>query len=128
MSKAKTVLEVRILSGGRAGEQQLFFDANEVRIGRHPTADVLIPDAVASRQHAVIARQTDDSYLLSDQGSTAGMYDLSTGQRINQIPIPATGTVEVSLGPRHILRFGDGNTGLWLTEPASLPNDYRLSI
>ncbi len=99
MSKAKTVLEVRILSGGRAGEQQLFFDANEVRIGRHPTADVLIPDAVASRQHAVIARQTDDSYLLSDQGSTAGMYDLSTGQRINQIPIPATGTVEVSLGP-----------------------------
>lgn len=99
MSKAKTVLEVRILSGGRAGEQQLFFDAAEVRIGRHPSADVLIPDAVVSRQHAVISRQTDDSYLLSDHGSTAGMYDVSTGQKVTQIPVSGTGTVEVSLGP-----------------------------
>jgi hypothetical protein len=52
MSKAKTVLEVRIQSGVRAGEQQLFFDASELRIGRHPTADVLFPDAVVSRHHA----------------------------------------------------------------------------
>ena len=99
MSKAKTVLEVRIQSGVRAGEQQLFFDASELRLGRHPTADVLFPDAVVSRHHAELTRQPDGSYVLSDQGSTAGVYDLATGQKVTQLPIPPTGTVEVSLGP-----------------------------
>ncbi len=99
MSKAKTVLEVRILSGGRAGEQQLFFDASEIRLGRHPTADVLLPDAVVSRHHAQIVRQGSDGYWLVDNGSTAGLYDLSTGQKITRLLIPDKGSVEVSLGP-----------------------------
>jgi len=99
MSKAKTVLEVRILSGVRAGEQQLFFDASEVRMGRHPTADVLLPDAVVSRHHAQIARQDGAGYVLVDNGSTAGVYDLSSGQKVTRLPIPETGSVEVALGP-----------------------------
>lgn len=102
MSKAKTVLEVRILSGVRAGEQQLFFDASEVRIGRHPTADVLLPDAVVSRHHAQINRLDGDHYELVDSGSTAGIYDLTAsavGQKVTRLPIPETGTVEIALGP-----------------------------
>ena len=91
MSKAKTVLEVRILSGGRAGEQQLFFDASEVRIGRHPTADVLLPDASVSRQHAQIVHQGSEGYAIVDAGSTAGIYDLSTGQKVTRLAIPEKG-------------------------------------
>ena len=99
MSKAKTVLEVRILSGGRAGEQQLFFDASEVRIGRHPTADVLLPDASVSRQHAQIVHQGSEGYAIVDAGSTAGIYDLSTGQKVTRLAIPEKGSIEVALGP-----------------------------
>ena len=99
MSKAKTVLEVRILSGGRAGEQQLFFDASEVRIGRHPTADVLLPDASVSRQHAQIVHQGSEGYAIVDAGSTAGIYDLSTGQKVTRLAIPEKGPIEVALGP-----------------------------
>lgn len=98
MSKAKTVLEVRILSGARAGEQQLFFDAHELRLGRHPTADVLLPDPIVSRQHARIEGDAQNGFRIVDCGSTAGLYDVATGQKIAKIAIPATGSVEVAFG------------------------------
>ena len=98
MSKAKTVLEVRILSGARAGEQQLFFDAHELRLGRHPTADVLLPDPIVSRQHARIEGDAQNGFRIVDCGSTAGLYDVATGQKIAKIAVPATGSVEVAFG------------------------------
>lgn len=99
MSKVKTVLEVRILSGARSGEQQLFFDATEIKIGRHPTVDVLLPDPSVSRQHAQIVFEPKGEVALIDQGSTGGIFDLSSGQKTSRLVIPRNGSVEVAFGP-----------------------------
>jgi serine/threonine-protein kinase len=109
-----TVLEVRFLSGQRAGEHQMFFDAVKVRIGRNPVSnDVVLPDPGVSRQHAELRRE-GAGYVLADLGSTAGTLMLPAGERVAHLPIAmsgAGGSVEVSLGqigtaPR--LRIGIG--------------------
>src|SRR5690349_13715535 len=109
-----TVLEVRFLSGQRAGEHQMFFDAQRVRIGRNPVSnDVVLPDPGVSRQHAELRRE-GAGYVLADLGGTAGVLLLPAGGRIGNLPLAMSGgggTVEVSLGhlgsaPR--LRIGIG--------------------
>jgi serine/threonine-protein kinase len=76
-----TVIEVRILSGARSGEQMYFFDAQKVRIGRNLASDVVLPDPGVSRQHAELVRE-GSGYVLRDVGSTAGTYLLPSGERL----------------------------------------------
>ena len=104
--KVGRVLDVRILSGTRAGEQLQFFEQNEIRIGRNPAADVVLPDGAVSRQHAELAWD-GIQYVLSDLGSTAGTWLLPTGERVSSLPIPSFAEVALGQsGPR--VRIGAG--------------------
>lgn len=103
------VLEVRVLTGARAGEQLLFFDAEHVKIGRNPACDVVLPDGAVSRQHAELSR-SGEGYTLTDSGSTAGTFVLSTSssERVTSATVlpPAAEVAFGSTGPR--CRIGVG--------------------
>ena len=62
-------------------------------IGRDPQADVVIPDARVSWQHAMV-RLDGGRWILADNGSTNGTY--ADGQRVDRIEI--TGECLIRLG------------------------------
>ncbi len=98
------VVEVRVLSGARSGEQFWFFDAERVRIGRNPTNDVVLPDGGVSRFHAELRAAVDKGgYELCDLGSMAGTFFVNSGlaQRVsteNPPLLPTPGAYELSFG------------------------------
>lgn len=85
-----TVVEVRILSGARSGEQIYFFDAPKVRLGRNLASDVVLPDAGVSRHHAELVRE-GAGYVLRDVGSTAGTFVLPSGERLGELVLDLAG-------------------------------------
>ena len=110
-----TVVEVRILSGVRSGEQTYFFDSPNVHIGRNLASDVVLPDPGVSRHHAELVRQ-GTGYVLRDVGSTAGTFVLPSGEPVDGLVLdpragapgddasqgspsqPAASSVDVSIG------------------------------
>lgn len=48
-------------------------DRDRLEIGRDPTCDIILPDRVVSRHHAVIERR-EEGYVLSDIGSKNGTF------------------------------------------------------
>lgn len=67
--------EIRIVSGARAGQHDVF-DKSYIGIGRHPLSDVRFDaekDLDASTRHAAIVK-TGDSYFLRDLGSRNGTF------------------------------------------------------
>lgn len=90
------VVEVRILSGARSGEQMYFFDAPKVRLGRNLASDVVLPDPGVSRHHAELARE-GSGYIVRDVGSTAGTYLLPSGERLGEVLLdPRAGATEAA--------------------------------
>lgn len=67
------VIDVRVLSGERIGEQLLFFDQDQLRFGRNAANDVVLPDGAVSRFHASL-RGVEGGYELLDEGSTSGTF------------------------------------------------------
>src|SRR5688572_7828650 len=55
-----------------AGER--WYLESETRIGRGELCEVRIPDPRVSREHAEVIRRSDDSYWISDLGSTNGTF------------------------------------------------------
>ncbi|HRI54636.1 MAG TPA: protein kinase, partial [Pseudomonadota bacterium] len=92
-----TVVEVRILSGARSGEQMYFFDAQKVRIGRNLTSDVVLPDPGVSRHHAELAR-AGTGYVARDVGSTAGTFVLPSGERLDGLVLEPTAGAPAAAG------------------------------
>jgi pSer/pThr/pTyr-binding forkhead associated (FHA) protein len=89
-------LEIRILSGARAGQVDRF-NKPRVVIGRHGSTDLRFDpanDLDVSGRHAEI-RVTDGKYVLTDTNSTNGTY--VNGERV-------TGSVELKDGDR--IMFG----------------------
>ncbi len=75
-------LELRILSGARAGAVQRFDDKAEIAIGRHAMSDLRFDpqnDLDVSTRHAEL-RALDDGWTVFDQSSTNGTF--VNGERI----------------------------------------------
>ncbi|MCI0340654.1 MAG: ATP-binding protein [Planctomycetales bacterium] len=64
MARLKVIVAEKVLRSHALGER--------TAIGRHPTADVVLPDPSVSRAHAVIVRE-GDSYVIQDLGSGNGV-------------------------------------------------------
>ncbi len=63
---------LRVVQGSRIGElHELVSD--RLVLGRHPSCEVVLENAVISRQHARMMRQ-GDSYVIEDLGSRNGTY------------------------------------------------------
>lgn len=75
---------VQGISGPMAGSAVILSEPSVV-FGRDSTADVVLRDPHASRHHARIVRDGDDSYLLEDCGSTNGTF--CNGQRVQRCPL-----------------------------------------
>ena len=92
------MLEIRILSGARAGQAERF-DKPVIVIGRHPSVDLRFSpeqDLDVSTKHAEI-RLTEGRYVLQDTGSTNGTF-------VNGRRIETNGTAVLREGDK--LRFG----------------------
>jgi serine/threonine protein kinase len=119
------VVEVRVLSGVRNGEQFWFFDSEKVKIGRNPANDVVLPDGGVSRFHAELHAAVDrGGYALCDLGSMAGTFLINSGlaQRVN------ADTPPLLAGPgAYELCFGRGGPRCRVGLGVSVPfGRYRL--
>lgn len=119
------VVEVRVLSGTRNGEQFWFFDADKVKMGRNPANDVVLPDGGVSRFHAELRAAVDKGgYELCDLGSMAGTFLINSGlaQRVN------ADTPPLLSGPgAYELCFGRGGPRCRVGLGVSVPfGRYRL--
>ena len=63
---------LRVVQGRRIGELHELV-ADRLVLGRHPSCEVVLENAVISRQHARMMRQ-GDSYVIEDLGSRNGTY------------------------------------------------------
>jgi S1-C subfamily serine protease/pSer/pThr/pTyr-binding forkhead associated (FHA) protein len=91
-------IELRIISGARAGETESF-DKSVISIGRHPSSDFLLDikkDLDVSRRHGEI-RFTGSGYRLYDKDSTNGTY-------LNNAQLDPGGNMDLQNGD--IIRFG----------------------
>lgn len=105
-----TVVEVRILSGARSGEQMYFFDAQKVRIGRNLTSDVVLPDPGVSRHHVELTR-AGTGYVARDVGSTAGTFVLPSGERVDGLVLEPTAGAPAATGKHAPAPAAPGSTG-----------------
>lgn len=102
-------IELRILSGSRAGQQRRF-DAGTITIGRHPSSDLQLDpegDLDVSAHHAEV-RAEDGRVTIRDAGSTNGTF--VNGRRVDGTQPLRDGDV-ISLGedgPRLAVRLATG--------------------
>ena len=96
-----TARRLLITRGPGAGSTFLV-DRPEIRIGRHPEADILLDDVTVSRRHALVTSSAD-AVVLTDQGSLNGSY--VAGERVDSHPL-ADGD-EIQIGRFHLV-FRDG--------------------
>lgn len=84
--------EIRIVSGGRAGQRDVF-EKSYIGVGRHALSDVRFDaekDVDASARHAAIV-WTGEAYVVRDLGSTNGTF--VNGQKISGDRVLADGDV-----------------------------------
>ena len=96
--------EVRVLvvTRGPGAGSRFRIDSDEVRIGRHPEAHILLDDVTVSRRHALLTL-VDDHVVLTDQASLNGTY--VAGQRVDSHVLEDGD--EVQIGRFH-LRYLEG--------------------
>ncbi len=74
---------LRVVQGSRMGElHELVSD--RLVLGRHPSCEVVLENAVISRQHARMLRQ-GDSYVIEDLGSRNGTF--VNGEKVNGLQL-----------------------------------------
>jgi pSer/pThr/pTyr-binding forkhead associated (FHA) protein len=103
--------EVRALAitrGPGAGSRYRLVD-DEVRIGRHPDAHVLLDDVTVSRRHALLTA-VDGQVIITDQASLNGTY--VAGERVDS-HLLADGD-EIQIGRFHLV---------YLEGPSAAPDD-----
>ena len=98
--EVRTRLKVRrcrlsIGSGPQAGKS-VVSEKERLRIGTHPSNDLVLEDRTASRQHCEI-QYTDRGYLLVDLDSTNGTY--VDGQRAERVFLTPGATITVGRTP-----------------------------
>lgn len=101
-----------ILQRAEGGAKRWPLDRDNLRIGRDPDCDVVLPERVVSREHAVVTRR-GDGYYLSDRGSKNGTF-------VNGEPVGADGSLlqdgdEIQIALRFRLTFVDAGATAPLT-------------
>lgn len=81
-----------VTRGGTAGSRFALVD-DEVTIGRHPDSGIFLDDVTVSRRHALVSRDANGQYSLSDAGSLNGTY--LDGERIESSPLREGAQVQV---------------------------------
>ena len=112
------------------GEHMVVLDHASTSIGRSPSQDVVLRDAVVSRQHAVI-EQDNGTYLVVDQNSTHGTF--LNGVRVERAVLTSGDVLQMGSLKSPQLRFqvenidatsgsarDDSATGLYLSLKESL--------
>ena len=94
---------LRVLAGAHVS--QVFFLGQQTQLGRHQDNQILLNDEQASRRHALIQRQGDSVYLISDLGSSNGTF--VNGQRISQ-PTPLNAGDRIRIGETKLEVMGGG--------------------
>lgn len=91
-----------VITRGPGAGSTFLVDRPEIRIGRHPEADILLDDVTVSRRHALVT-SSPDGVVLTDQGSLNGSY--VGGERVDS-HVLADGD-DIQIGRFH-LAFRDG--------------------
>jgi len=91
-----------VITRGPGAGSRFRVETDEVRIGRHPEAQVLLDDVTVSRRHALLTT-VDGRVVLTDQGSLNGTY--VAGERVDS-HILADGD-ELQIGRFHLV-FHEG--------------------
>jgi len=97
-----------ITRGPGAGSRYRIVE-DEVRIGRHPEAHVLLDDVTVSRRHALLTT-VDGHVVLTDQASLNGTY--VGGERVDSHVL--TDGDEIQIGRFHLV---------FLEGPSAVPDD-----
>ena len=95
-------VRVMVVTRGPGAGSRFRIDADEVRIGRHPEAHILLDDVTVSRRHALLT-VLDDRVVLTDQASLNGTY--VGGERVDSHVLQDGD--EVQIGRFH-LRYLEG--------------------
>ena len=93
---------VLVVTRGPGAGSRFRIDSDEVRIGRHPEAHILLDDVTVSRRHALLT-VVDDRVVLTDQASLNGTY--VAGERVDSHVLEDGD--EVQIGRFH-LRYLEG--------------------
>ncbi len=94
-----------VITRGPGAGSRYRIERAEVRIGRHPEADVLLDDVTVSRRHALLT-VVDGAVVLTDQASLNGTY--VGGERVDS-HVLSDGD-EVQIGRFHLV-FQEGPQG-----------------
>ncbi len=78
---AQPVAIARMIVRAPSGTKEHSLSAEILTLGRHPTNDIVIPDAIVSGRHARLLR-TAAGYTIEDVGSSNGLW--LGGQRVQQ--------------------------------------------
>ena len=93
---------IMVVTRGPGAGSRFRIDEDEVRIGRHPEAHILLDDVTVSRRHALLT-VAGDHVVLTDQASLNGTY--VAGERVDS-HVLVDGD-EVQIGRFH-LRYLEG--------------------
>ncbi len=89
---------LQVVTGQDIG-RRFVIDASEVRIGRTPPAEVVLPDSEVSRVHCSVSLRGDD-LIITDMNSTNGTY--IDGARVSGAAVARVGSI-IQIGS-HTLR------------------------
>ncbi len=96
----------------QGGQQRWLLEKEEITLGRGPDCDIILPDRVVSRHHAVIQRRAG-RYFISDQHSKNGTF--INGEPVDDTPRPLTDGDEIQIALRFRLTFVDAGATAPLT-------------
>lgn len=99
---AREEARVLVVTRGPGAGSRFRIDTDEVRVGRHPEAHILLDDVTVSRRHALLTVLADD-VVLTDQASLNGTY--VAGERVDSHVLQDGD--EIQIGRFH-LRYLEG--------------------
>ncbi len=102
----------------QGGQQRWPLEKEEITLGRGPDCDIILPDRVVSRHHAVIQRR-EGRYFILDQGSKNGTF--INGEPVDETPRPLTDGDEIQIALRFRLTFVDAGATAPLTLESPIP-------
>ncbi len=104
----------------RKGREKIFWlSADEVLIGRHSEADLILSDPFVSRQHARVSKE-GEAYFLIDLDSTHGTF--VNGRKVNRHKLVSGDRIGLGRG-RTQLVFGAGEV-----QPGSIEVTWDTSV
>ena len=108
-------LELRVeREAGKPASRALVLDSDYIRVGSHPSNDLVLSDRLVSRFHCTLER-SGAGFRLTDTGSMNGTW--LAGVRIRDADVPAETSIELG---ESTVRMRDAGTGTETEVPYSL--------